>query len=148
MKIYVQYILSLLCGSFGIQGITILPEAIIIRFIHLEVMITLKEVREIKHLYRTNFFLNNLKHVKVFCSQPRFKIMVALRHHPDGLTVSEIAEILEAPISRVSHQLAILRKRKFVKRRRNNRERIYTADTKNIAKAHEGLYLLTSGKMH
>jgi len=109
-------------------------------------MITLKEVRAIKRLYRSNFFLNNLRHVKVFCSQPRFKIMAALRTKPEGLTVSEIAEILEAPISRVSHQLAILRQRQFVRRRRHNRERIYTLDRRRVAQAHDSLHLLTYGK--
>ena len=110
-------------------------------------MITLKEVHAVRHLYRTNYFLNSLRHIKAFCSQPRFKIMVALRTRPDGLTVSEISEILEAPISRVSHQLAILRKRQFVRRRRHNRERIYTLDLKHVAKAHDSFCLLYNDKL-
>lgn len=110
-------------------------------------MIMLQEIRTIKRLFQTDFFHNNLRHIKVFCSQPRFKIMTALRNRPEGLTVSEISEILEAPISRVSHQLAILRKRQFVRRRKHNRERIYTIDVKHIAKAHDSFCLLHNNRL-
>ncbi len=110
-------------------------------------MITLKDVRDIKRLFQTSYFLNDVKQIRVFCSQPRFKIMTALRNYPGGLTVSEIAEVLDAPISRVSHQLAILRGRRFVKRRRQNRERIYTLEPKQIAKAHNSFCLLHNEKL-
>jgi len=103
------------------------------------------QLRNMRLRLRSQKFKNELRMVRSVCSQPRFKIMVALCHHVDGLTVSEIAAVLQAPISRISHQLAILRGIRAVKRRRRNREMIYTLDPRPMRGAHDCLHRLFHG---
>jgi len=108
-------------------------------------MMTSGHLQEMRRRLRSKKFKNELKMVRSVCSQPRFKIMVALCHNLAGLTVSDIAEILQAPISRISHQLAILRGIKVVRRRRRNREMIYTLDARPMRGAHDCLHRLFHG---
>lgn len=108
-------------------------------------MMTTKQLRDMRLRLRSNKFKSELRMVRSVCSQPRFKIMVALCHYAAGLTVSEIAAILQAPISRISHQLAILRGIRVVRRRRRNREMIYTLDARPMRGAHDCLHRLFHG---
>lgn len=61
----------------------------------------------------------------VLCGKTRFKIALVLMHYREGLTVTELSKILNASLSRISHQLRILRAHKLVLARRKNREVIY-----------------------
>lgn len=51
---------------------------------------------------------------KVLSGSLRFRILVLLRAHPAGLIVGDIANVLGGSISRISHQLSILKKIKLV----------------------------------
>jgi len=99
-----------------------------------------KETKELQSLFSTQTFIEHLKTFNSIFSAPRFKITVALRHFDHGLTVTEIAQIMDAPISRISHQLAIMRHAGLVRRRRHNREAIYMLDMKQLAKAHHNMH--------
>lgn len=63
----------------------------------------------------------------------KIKICYLLCHWP-GLTVSEIAKILNMPISRVSHALRKLEKFGILKRRKIWRNNFYQFRDKNMAK--------------
>ena len=54
--------------------------------------------------------LETLAIFKALSGSLRFHILYLLRLHPEGLIVSDIAEILNGSISRISHQLGILKK--------------------------------------
>lgn len=72
--------------------------------------------RRVREFYKT---------MRLLCGPMRFKIIIVLNKHKDGLTVSELAETLGVSLSRVSHQLAILRKHKLVVAKKINRETVY-----------------------
>lgn len=55
----------------------------------------------------------------------RFRIIVLLRKEKNGLNVSEISKILKSSLSKISHQLFILRKEKIVVDIGKGRETIY-----------------------
>lgn len=52
---------------------------------------------------------STLEVLKILSGGLRFRILVLLRAHHDGLTVGEIADILQGSVSRTSHQLRILK---------------------------------------
>jgi DNA-binding transcriptional ArsR family regulator len=68
------------------------------------------------------------EYIDTVFTESRLKILIALVWRKEGLTVSEIADALEAPISRTSHHLAKLRKSGMVQGTRNGRQIRYTAD--------------------
>ena len=103
-------------------------------------MLSLKGLKEMQRLFSAPSFIGHLKMTSAIFGVPRFKIVAALCRFEEGLTVTEIAEIMQAPISRISHQLAILRHAGLVRRRRRNREAIYALDKRQIARAHETLH--------
>jgi len=51
---------------------------------------------------------------KVLSGSVRFRILILLRVHPNGLSVGEIADVLDGSVSRISHQLSILKKMSLV----------------------------------
>jgi DNA-binding transcriptional ArsR family regulator len=63
--------------------------------------------------------------LRVIAGPIRFRILMILRAAPKGLSVTEIAEVLGASLSRISHQMRILRKSKLVSSRRDSRSVIY-----------------------
>jgi DNA-binding transcriptional ArsR family regulator len=65
----------------------------------------------------------------------RYKILVLLGAYPSGLTVSEIAAALGASLSRVSHQMRILRKQSVVSGSRNSRTITYVIADRKIARS-------------
>lgn len=58
----------------------------------------------------------------------RYKIVCLLSASPRGMTVTALAETLGSSLSRVSHQLRILRQGDIVMHARRNREVVYTLD--------------------
>jgi len=68
-----------------------------------------------------------LNRLRVISGSGRFRILVLLHEQPEGLRVTEIAEILRASTSRVSHQMRILRKNGMVSSSPNGREKIYVS---------------------
>lgn len=67
---------------------------------------------------------------KVFGDGTRMKIITALQS--GELCVCDLAEILGASVSAVSHQLRILRQSKLVRTRRDGREIYYLLDDDHI----------------
>jgi len=68
-----------------------------------------------------------LAHLRVISGSGRFRILVLLKERPAGLRVTEIAEILNASTSRISHQMRILRKNRMVSAEPIGREKIYVS---------------------
>lgn len=67
-----------------------------------------------------------LKTLRVLCGSMRFSILMTLKYlGQEGLAVADLAVILSASPSRISHQLKILRDYKLVKITRKNREVLY-----------------------
>lgn len=65
------------------------------------------------------------KVLRVLCGPSRLDIVLLLKKYKKGLTVSDLANILNSSLSKISHQLAILRKNNFVEIRSRNRETVY-----------------------
>jgi DNA-binding transcriptional ArsR family regulator len=65
------------------------------------------------------------KILRVLCGPSRLSIIILLKRYKNGLTVTDLAKILNSSLSKVSHQLAILRRNKFVEIRSRNRETVY-----------------------
>lgn len=74
------------------------------------------------------------KAVQVWSGSTRFKIILLLGYSKQGFTVTELAGILNASLSRISHQLRILRKNKFVTATGKNRETIYRVSDQFLVK--------------
>ena len=52
--------------------------------------------------------------LKILSGSVRFRVLVLLRDRPEGMSVGDIAKSLGGSVSRISHQLSILRKSKLV----------------------------------
>lgn len=74
----------------------------------------------------------SLKICRAICSPLRFKVIFLLKNHPSGLTVTELARILGSSLSRISHQLRILRKCNLVVAKGENRETLYKLSNHRI----------------
>ena len=64
----------------------------------------------------------------------RYKILVLLESEPKGMIVSDLADILGASLSRVSHQMRILREHHVVSAARANRTAKYAIADRNVRK--------------
>ena len=62
----------------------------------------------------------------------RFRILMILRHEPAGLTPTEIAKVLHVSLSRVSHQMRILRDHGLVTVTERSRESVYHLRSKQL----------------
>jgi len=72
------------------------------------------ERNEVKQLLQT---------LRVLCGPMRFRILMALKYlGQNGLTVTNIALILNASSSRISHQLKILKDYNLIRIKKRNRE--------------------------
>lgn len=63
--------------------------------------------------------------LRALAGSVRVRIMGALRLSDHGLSVSDLAEIFGYSVSRISHQLRILRKYHLVQVHRNSKSMIY-----------------------
>ena len=72
--------------------------------------------------------------LRSLCGSTRFEIIHALSKHKNGLTVTELARIIEASLSRVSHQLKILKKDQLVLGKQINRTVCYELVDHHIKK--------------
>lgn len=70
--------------------------------------------------------------LKALSGSLRFHILLLLNTHPDGLTVGDIAEILNGSISRVSHQLNILKTANLVTATGLDHQVLYTLNSQRI----------------
>ncbi|MBI4992261.1 MAG: winged helix-turn-helix transcriptional regulator [Candidatus Harrisonbacteria bacterium] len=81
-----------------------------------------------------------LKVVKVWSGPTRFKILLLLSVYKRGFTVTELANILHSSLSRISHQLRILKKYQLVSSTGQNRETVYKI-TNSLTRKHLSSYL-------
>lgn len=63
--------------------------------------------------------------LRAISGSTRYKILVMLHYQPEGLTVTEMARTLNSTLSRISHQMRILRRYKIVKSTPRRREVVY-----------------------
>lgn len=75
-----------------------------------------------------------LRLIRVLCGPVRYKILALLSAHKPGLRVTDLASVLHASLSRVSHQLRILRKYDLVVASGTNRETLYTIKDGRVKK--------------
>lgn len=81
--------------------------------------------RKSKRILGRNNVKSCFRMMRTICGPLRFKIVVVLHIHQDGWSVSELAELLEVSVSRVSQELRILRLARLVTTRRVRRRIIY-----------------------
>ena len=92
-------------------------------------------IQDIKRALRSKKFIRELNLLRAVCGAIRFKIIFILRYAGrDGLTVTELARILNASLSRTSHQLAILKAHKLIIGTGKNREMVYTLADHRVKK--------------
>lgn len=84
-----------------------------------------KELQRLKEAVRAKDIKKKHDFLRVISGTGRFRILVLLHERPDGLKVTEIAKVLQASTSRISHQMRILRKNGLVSAAPNGREKIY-----------------------
>ena len=84
-----------------------------------------REIAKIKEYLASERFRKSREMLRAISGQVRYKILGALIQSKDGLTVSEMAKIFGYSVSRVSHQLRILRKYKVVTMQRNGKSMTY-----------------------
>jgi DNA-binding transcriptional ArsR family regulator len=73
--------------------------------------------RKLKHLRRilaSAWIKERHRLVKAVSGRTRYQILTILGGHKEGYTVSEIAYVLQVSISRVSHQMKILKNHRLV----------------------------------
>ncbi len=77
---------------------------------------------------------DSYKILRVICGPMRFKIIVLLRQNKKGLNVTALGEALGASLSRISHQLSILKKHKLISGSGSNRETVYRLSDHRLRK--------------
>lgn len=87
--------------------------------------LTEKEVKQIRDYLGTKEVKARRDILRAISGQVRFNILAALGQTADGMTVSELAKLFHYSVSRVSHQLRILRTHHIVSMRRNGKSMVY-----------------------
>ncbi len=77
--------------------------------------------KQLKQAVRSPGVSKRHKLFQALTGKTRYLILNALYRCPDGLTVSQVADILDASPSRTSHQLAILRRHDVIQPMRAGR---------------------------
>ena len=88
---------------------------------------TQKGISELKKAAFNRKTKDQLKRLRVISGSGRYRILLLLNEMPEGLRVTEIAEVLHASTSRVSHQMRILRKNGMVVAEPRGREKTYVS---------------------
>jgi len=70
--------------------------------------------------------------IRVISGPVRFKILIMLSRSPKGLSVTDIARTLNGSLSRISHQMRILKRSKLVAAQRDSRSMIYSLENPRI----------------
>lgn len=79
----------------------------------------------LRKIFVTKNFKDSHEILKIICGPTRHKIVHLLKQSPRGLNVTDLAFILKMSLSRVSHQLKILREHRLVSVKGKNRETVY-----------------------
>lgn len=99
-----------------------------------------KERRKLKMILEKNETRRLLQILRVLCGPMRFRILMALKYlGQNGLTITNIALILNASPSRISHQMKILKAYKLVAVKKRNREVWYVLADHRAAKYLSGI---------
>ena len=80
---------------------------------------------DLKHSISGKALRERHRMLRVVGGLTRFKILSLLSAHGESLNVTQIAEILDASTSTISHELIILRKNNFVDSATKGREVFY-----------------------
>lgn len=72
--------------------------------------------------------------IRAAAGSSRLKILYALRGVKDGLTITDISKLLNASLSRVSHQMRILKKAGLVSAEKEGRNVFYRGNSAAVAK--------------
>lgn len=94
---------------------------------------TQKGLRQLKKTAFNRKTKDTLARLRVISGSGRFRILVLLNERPTGLKVTEIATVLQASTSRVSHQMRILRQNGMVHAEPQGREKIYVSKIRSEA---------------
>jgi DNA-binding transcriptional ArsR family regulator len=89
----------------------------------------------VRALLKSKKVHESLRILRALCGPMRYQILVALRASGSaGLTVTELSLVLDASLSRISHQLAILRRHRLVVAKSKNRETMYVLADHHLQK--------------
>ncbi|MFH1631621.1 MAG: helix-turn-helix domain-containing protein [bacterium] len=96
----------------------------------------MKEIptKELRAFVKSAKVMRNMRLLRTVCGPIRFKVIALLKKHPEGLSVSQLAEILDSSLSKISHQLRPLREAKLIAVKHKNREVIYALANHRIEK--------------
>ena len=78
-----------------------------------------------RSLLRKPEYRSRLQTLRALTGSTRFQILILLQTRSDGITVTELAKTLRGSLSRISHQMRILRRHQIVTSKRRQREIIY-----------------------
>ena len=84
-----------------------------------------EKIGELRGLINSSFSNRTHEILHAICGKTRFKIVILLNEEKRGLNVTELSSILNSTLTKISHQLSILRKDGIVEFTGQNRERIY-----------------------
>ena len=101
---------------------------------------TVAEINNARKLLSSKGAGEFLEMIQVWCGPTRFKILLLLSRYGQGFTVTELAKVLNASLSRISHQLRILKRHHLVSAKGQNRETVYKI-TNQLAQKHLSSYL-------
>lgn len=87
--------------------------------------LTEKDVKQIREYLGTKEVKARRDILRAISGQVRFNILAALGQADEGMTVSELARLFRYSVSRVSHQLRILRTYHIVSMNRNGKSMVY-----------------------
>jgi DNA-binding transcriptional ArsR family regulator len=94
-----------------------------------------KDLVKLREYLTSDKFRRNRAILRALSGQVRYNILGVLGLSKNGLTVTELAKIFDYSVSRVSHQLRILRKYNLVDIKRNGKSMIYSISANPFLRA-------------
>lgn len=85
-----------------------------------------RETQRLRKTLHDRSVQRTYQQLRALSGSMRFKIVLVLAEHGRGMNVTEIARVLQSSLSRISHQLRILREQGVVEANAHNRETVYT----------------------
>ncbi len=92
------------------------------------------QIRQLRRKLATPDAVKTFRAIRAAAGSSRLKILFALRSSKDGLTITDISKLLSASLSRVSHQMRILKKAGLVSAEKDGRNVFYRGNNAAVAK--------------
>ena len=89
-------------------------------------MLPNSQIRSLRESTRSKKANQHLRILRAISGRARWHMLLLLRSAKNGLTTTDFAVILKATLSRVSHQLRILKRGGLVQTKREGRNVIYS----------------------